>query len=203
MDNIDKMQEHQLTRQERRELKRKMRAAKMSDLGRRRSIASFLWTAGFILVLGALFAYIMWDIFKPLSGTKVEIMGRDHLTVGETPPAYNSNPPTSGKHASQTEPWGISDTPLAAEKLIHNLEHSGIIIHYNCEKCDDLIVKLKDLTNSLAAKDRKIILAPSKNIDAKITIASWGYYDKMNELDEARIRKFFNDHINKGPERAF
>ncbi|MBI2638850.1 DUF3105 domain-containing protein [Candidatus Peregrinibacteria bacterium] len=175
----------------------------MAGFSRRQKISSFLWTAGFIVVLGALFIYIMWDIFKPLSGTQVEITGRDHLTAGETPPTYTSNPPTSGKHSSQTEEWGISSTPLAVEKLVHNLEHGGIVIYYNCEKCDDLVVKLKDLTNSLAAKDRKVILTPNKNIDAKIALSSWGYYDKMNELDEARIWKFFDDHINKGPERTF
>lgn len=197
------MEEQQLTKQQRRELKRQMRTTKMADFGRRRRVSSFLWTAGFILVIVLLFGYIMWDIFKPLSGTKVEIMGRDHLTAGETPPEYNSNPPTSGKHASQTEPWGISSTPLVTEKLIHNLEHGGIVIHYSCEKCDDLITKLKDLTNRLAAKDRKVVLSPNKNIDAKISLASWGYYDKMDELDEARVWKFFDDHINKGPEREF
>lgn len=197
------MEEQQLTKQERRELKRQMHAAKTAHFSSRRRISSFLWTAGFILVIVLLLGYIMWDIFKPLSGTKIEITGRDHLTAGETPPTYSSNPPTSGKHSAQTESWGISSTPLATEKLVHNLEHGGIVIHYNCEKCDDLITKLKDLTNRLAAKDRKVVLSPNKLIDAKISLASWGYYDKMDELDEARVWKFFDDHINKGPEREF
>lgn len=196
------MEEQQLSKQQRRELKHQMRAAKMASTGRRQRISSWIWISTFILVLAALFGYIMWDIFRPLAGTKVEILGRNHMKESEKP-TYNSNPPTSGDHYADTEEWGISDTPLVVEKLVHNLEHGGIIIYYNCEKCDDLVLKLKDLTKRLAAKDRKVILTPNKNIDAKITLAAWGYYDKMNDLDEDRIWKFFDDHINRGPERTF
>ncbi len=197
------MEHEHLSKEQRRELKRQMRSANTASFGRRQRISSILWTGAFVLVIAGLFAYIMWDIFRPLAGTRVEISGRDHLTEGEKPPVYNSNPPTSGKHSAQTEPWGISDSPLIKEKLVHNLEHGGIVIRYNCEKCDDLIVKLKDLANRLAAKDRKVILVPDKEIDSKIALTAWGYYDKMNELDEARAWKFFNDHINRGPEREF
>ena len=194
--------ENQLSKQEKRELKHQMHAAKMASLGQRQKLSSIIWTSAFVLVLVALLAYIMWDIFRPLAGMKAEILERNHVKEGEKP-TYNSNPPTSGDHYVRTEEWGISDTPLVNEKLVHNLEHGGIIIHYNCEKCDDLITKLKDLTNRLAAKDRKIILTPNKNIDAKIALAAWGYYDKMNDLDEERVWNFFNDHINRGPERTF
>jgi hypothetical protein len=194
--------ENQLSKQERRELKHEMHTAKMASFSRRQRLSSWIWTATFIIVLAALFAYIMWDIFRPLAGTKVEILERNHVKEGEKP-TYNSNPPTSGDHYADTEEWGISDTPLVVEKLVHNLEHGGIVIYYNCEKCDDLIVTLKDLTNRLAAKDRKIILTPNKNSDAKIALAAWGYYDTMNDLDENRVWSFFNDHINRGPERTF
>lgn len=196
------MEHEQLSKEQRRELKRQLKAARMAGSSHRQRVSSFLWTAGFILVLAALFGYIGWDIFRPLGGTKVELSGRNHVKQGEHP-TYNSNPPTSGDHYENTEAWGISDTPLMKEKLVHNLEHGGMVIHYNCEKCDDLTVKLKDLANRLAAKDRKVILVPDKEIDAKIALAAWGYYDKMNELDEARVWKFFNDHINRGPEREF
>lgn len=194
--------EQQLNKEQRRELKRQLKAAKTAGFSRRQRVSSFLWTAGFVLVIAGLFSYIMWDIFRPLAGTKVELLGRNHVKEGEHP-VYNSNPPTSGDHYEVTEPWGISDTPLVKEKLVHNLEHGGMVIHYNCQKCEDLVAKLKDLANRLAAKDRKVILAPNKEIDVKIAPAAWGYYDKMNELDEARVWKFFNDHINRGPEREF
>lgn len=196
------MDEQQLSRQQRRELKRQMRVAKFTGVGRRQHLISLLWTAGFLLVLAALFGYILWNIFRPLAGTKAPILGRNHVPAGQHP-TYNSNPPTSGNHYADTEPWGVSEVPLATEKLVHNLEHGGILVFYNCEQCDDLIERLKDLAGRLASRDRKIVLAPNKTIEAKIALAAWGYYDNMEELDEARVWKFFNDHINKGPERGF
>lgn len=192
----------QLSRQERRELKKQMRAAKYATLSSRGRLTSMLWWGFFILVLAALIGYVIWNILRPLSGTKVPILERSHVEVGEKP-QYNSNPPTSGPHYGQTEEWGISDKPLVMERLVHNLEHGGVNIFYNCEKCEDLAVQLKDLAQRLRKKDRKVVLAPNKDIDAKIAVASWGWYDKMNELDEDRIWRFFEDHINRGPERVF
>lgn len=214
--------EENLTKHERRELKHKLREAKRAALSKSQSMSSLLWTSVFVLVICGLFAYILWDILRPLTGTKVAILGRGH--VEETVhPEYNSNPPTSGPHYEKTEEWGIYDRELVVERLVHNLEHGGIVIFYNCDypytttgqedtaawkekqksRCDDIKSSLKSIAERLQKKDRKVILAPSKTIDTTIALAAWGWYDKMLNFDEKRIKKFFNDHINKGPERVF
>lgn len=199
------------TKQERREMKRQLRDAQRAALGNKKMLSSILWIGGFIVVIGGLIAYIVWDITRPLVGTEVQIMeSRNHVPDGQHP-VYNSNPPTSGNHYAQTEEWGIYDHELVTEKLIHNLEHGGVLIFYNCEyppikekeRCDALVKDLKDITERLRRKDRKIILAPNSKIDSTIALSAWGWYDKMLTPDEDRIRNFFNDHINKGPERVF
>lgn len=198
------MEEH-LSKQERRELKRAMREAKHAAAGRHNLATSMLWWGAFFLVIGGLIAYVIWDIFKPLAGTKYEILERSHVQPG-APIAYNSDPPTSGPHYAETEEWGISDKPLVIEKLVHNLEHGGIVIYYKCPSaetgCEEFVKNLKDLVQRLAKSDRKITLSPNEKLDAKIVLAAWGWMDKLNEFDEKRITKFFDDHINRGPERV-
>lgn len=176
-------------------------------------LSSILWTTLFIAILAGLIGYIVWDISRPLAGTKVSITGRKHVPEG-TKPTYTSNPPTSGDHYGKTEEWGIYDRELVAERLVHNLEHGGIVILYKCPSapnppiteavaCEKLIKQLKEVTNRLIRSDRKVVLAPDKVIDAKIALSAWGWYDTMNEMDEDRIWRFFKDHINNGPERTF
>jgi hypothetical protein len=198
--------EEPLTKQQKRELKRHMKEAKRATLGRKSRITSILWWGAFLLVLAGLIGYVVWDIVRPLSGAKIEILERSHVPDGEKP-TYNSNPPTSGAHYERTEAWGISDKPLVAERLVHNLEHGGIVIYYKCDtktdkSCEELITKLKDITQRLMKKDKKVVLTPNEKIDSKIAVTAWGWLDKMEDVDEERIRKFFSDHINRGPERV-
>lgn len=198
--------EEQLTKQQRRELKRQMKEAKRAVLGKKARITSVLYWGAFFIVLAGLIAYVVWDIVRPLSGEKLKILGRNHVSAGEKP-TYNSYPPTSGDHYEQTEEWGISDKPLVVERLVHNLEHGGVVIYYKCDvavdkSCEELIAKLKEITQRLMKKDRKVVLTPNKDLDAKIALTSWGYLEKMETPDEEKIRKFFSDHINKGPERV-
>lgn len=191
--------------------------------GRGGRFSSALWIVIFIGVIAALLGYIGFEILRPRVGTKVPVMEtRNHVEEGKNP-SYNSNPPTSGDHYEKTEEWGIYDKPLIKERLIHNLEHGGIIIYYNCnypytstgqedtpewkakqaKACDKLKSSLKDVAERLIRKDRKIIVLPSSETDAKIVLTSWGWIDKMDTVDEDRIFNFFNDHINQAPERVF
>ena len=54
------------------------------------------------------------------------------------------NPPTSGLHYENPEEWGFM-TNLTTSRLVHNLEHGGIIIYYNCQNCDEMIQQLKGI----------------------------------------------------------
>lgn len=196
----------QLSKQERRELGQQLKEAKKQTLGQKARITSMLWLGGFVFAIFGLIAYVVWDITRPLAGTKFEILERTHVAETEKP-VWNSNPPTSGAHYAKTEEWGISERTLNEGRLVHNLEHGGIIIHYKCDaaadaSCGELISKLKDITGRLLTKDPKVILQPNPNIDAAIVLSAWGWLDKMDVMDEERVRKFFDDHINRGPERV-
>ncbi|MFQ5883302.1 MAG: DUF255 domain-containing protein [Candidatus Methylomirabilales bacterium] len=128
-----------------------------------------------------------------LPGTLVPDMGHAHITNSSTPHvAYNSDPPTSGPHLPQVARWGIYDQPVPRESQVHNLEHGGVIIQYNCE-CPELIQKLTAIAKRY--QEKSLILAPYPGMDDRIALTTWARIDKFNEFDEERIVRFIEAYI--------
>ena len=133
-------------------------------------------------------------------GERVPIQGTAHIGVGQSHPSYNSTPPTSGWHYESPAPWGIYTSPLVDEIQVHNLEHGGIIVQYNCpDGCEELVQQLTDIVNRYQSH---VILAPYANMDTSIALTAWGWIDKLEDFDEERIADFINGHIDRGPERV-
>ena len=137
-------------------------------------------------------------------GVRIVDQGRAHISPADTHAEYNSHPATSGWHYSGSgiplasgnslpapAPWGIYDEEMQDEILLHNLEHGGVRIHYNCpEGCPELVKQLADS----ARLGRKVILSPYSNMDTLIALAAWNYLDAFDEYDEQRIREFIAAH---------
>jgi hypothetical protein len=137
-------------------------------------------------------------------GGPVEVLPtRDHVPDG-TSVQYTTNPPTSGNHWGQAATWGIYPSrPPADERLVHNLEHGGVIISYNPAKVDEATVEqLKTLTRDLQSSRVCIILTPRSSIqdDKPIALTAWGVLALLDGYDEAAIRAFWRDHVANGPE---
>ena len=128
---------------------------------------------------------------------------RDHVPDGQAV-EYNTNPPTSGNHWAQAATWGIYDgRPPIDERLVHNLEHGGVIISYNPAKVDAATVeKLENLARDLRKSRVCLILTPRESIqdDKPIALTSWGFLATLDSYDEAAIRAFWRDHVARGPE---
>ena len=151
------------------------------------------------LVLGG----VLWWVARPRPGTYIPIQGNVHLaSVGESHPPYNSDPPTSGPHlGGGMAPWGISRGPIAKELLVHNLEDGGVVIHYGCSDCPDLVAKLEGITRRYS---RHVVLAPYPGQKTRIALTAWGRLDALDEFDEGRIVRFIeayrgiDHHIQTG-----
>ena len=129
-------------------------------------------------------------------GIKIQDQGRTHITPSDDHAPYNSSPPTSGPHYAQPlapARWGVYDEPLPEEVLIHNLEHGGIGIQYNCpEGCQELVEQLRGMRD-LASK---IIMSPYPDMETTIALTAWTFIDAFDEFDEERIRAFISAHLN-------
>ncbi|HZT07452.1 MAG TPA: DUF3105 domain-containing protein [Chloroflexota bacterium] len=171
-----------------------------------------IWSVVAIAVIAAV-SFIVVKSVQAQPGKPVPNQGQTHIDKGAAHVAYNSKPPTSGPHwniaGEAPVDWGIYDTQIPDEAQVHNLEHGGIMIQYDCD-CPDLVAQLKDFYNRyvpthklpLFPNSSKIVIAPYKGLPAKITLTAWTRIDTMDDYDEARITRFIEAWRDKGPEAA-
>lgn len=109
---------------------------------------------------------------------------------------YTSVPATSGYHYSDggaPARWGVYAESLPDGTLVHNLEHGGVGIHYDCpEGCDDLVADLAEI----AGRFRKVILSPYEGMDTTIALTAWTFLDNFDVFDKERIENFIRGHVN-------
>lgn len=128
-------------------------------------------------------------------GQAYPIQGTQHVVVGVSHPDYNSNPPTSGWHYAAPAEWGVHESELPDEQVVHNLEHGGIWISY---KGIDAAAKAQ--LEKIVRSNSGVILTPRQANDASVTLASWGRLQKLESFDEAAILNFIRANKNKSPE---
>ena len=153
--------------------------------------------------------------FQTVSGTvgqPVADEGRNHIDPSTTP-TYKFYPPASGPHYSAQGiapvTWQTIDT-LQEGQYIHNLEHGGIAILYDCPSgtdCTTLKNALENYVRNLAPVEPtyheiKVVLTPySRGMQKKVALVAWDYIEFLDSYDQAEITRFYENHVNQGPEQ--
>jgi hypothetical protein len=195
-------------------------AARRQKAAERRSlliILGVLAAAALAIAVTALYLYNSTPrhlTFQPVAqdvGQVVPSEGQQHVQAG-TQVTYQHQPPTSGSHYSQTGiapvNWQTIGT-LQPEVWVHNLEHGGIVVLYNCPSgCDDLQKQLTTYVNSIVPAEPqygeyKIILSPySQGMGThKVALLAWDRIEFLDGYDQAKITQFYESHADKVPER--
>lgn len=178
-------------------------------------IVGVLAAAGLAIAVVALYLYnntprhLTFQAVSQDVGQVVADEGRSHVAAG-TQVQYKSQPPTSGSH------YAAPDAPVAwqyigsmpPEVWVHNLEHGGIVILYNCPTgCDDVVKQLTTYVNSLVPAEPKfgeykIIMSPySQGMGThSVALLAWGRIEFLDGYDQAKITQFYESHVDKGPE---
>lgn len=126
-------------------------------------------------------------------GVKQEDQGREHIPEGGSHAPYNTIPPTSGWHYDRWASWGIKSEPLPSELFIHNMEHGGVILHYNCpDGCPDEIEKMSEIVR----RADETILMPNPDMESRFALTAWNWLLTMEEYDDALAREFVRNHRN-------
>ncbi len=128
-------------------------------------------------------------------GRAMPIMTAAYLKhPGEPHAPYNTNPPTSGPRLHSLAEFGPHKLPVPPELQVHNLEHGGVLIQYNCpELCPDLVAKLEAV-----AKTREFVLvAPYPPMSTRIALTAWGRIETLDELDMTKVQRFIDAHAGK------
>ena len=126
-------------------------------------------------------------------GVRQEDQGREHISEGGSHAPYNTNPPTSGWHYDRWASWGVKSEPLPSELFIHNMEHGGVILHYNCpDGCPDEVEKMSDIVR----RTDETILMPNPDMESRFALTAWNWLLTMDEYDDALARDFVRNHLN-------
>jgi hypothetical protein len=123
--------------------------------------------------------------------------GREHLAQNATFDKYNSNPPTSGPHNPQPAPWGSYRDPVEKERLVHNLEHGGVVIYYK----DLPSAEVDDLERFVDSYRDAVISVPDDSIDKPVVITSWTRMQECERFSEAAVEGYIGEWCGKGPEK--
>ena len=145
-------------------------------------------------------------------GTAVPDEGRNHVDPSTTP-TYKFYPPASGPHYSAQGIAPVSWQTIATlqeGQYIHNLEHGGIAILYDCPSgtdCTTLKNALENYVTNLAPVEPtygeiKVVLTPySRGMQKKVALVAWDYIEFLDGYDQAEITRFYENHVNQGPEQ--
>jgi hypothetical protein len=127
--------------------------------------------------------------------------GHQHLAPGQTFDGYNSNPPTSGPHAPVPAAWGISDVAITKESAVHDMEHAGVVVWYNCnagqirlttDQCAKLRSDLAGVVQPLLSAGKKVVMTPYAGMEHRIALTAWQYLDTFDDFDATRVKTFIS-----------
>jgi hypothetical protein len=125
-----------------------------------------------------------------------------------SPIAYESVPPISGPHYGTIANWAVYTEPLRYEQVLHNLEHGGVAIYYQCEQaCPALVTQLEDIVAPYLASGRKVLLLPNvptwkplynrpyhQDMETRIAVTTWHQIEKYNEVEPTKIQAFIEQY---------
>jgi hypothetical protein len=168
-----------------------------------------------VLILGALIAFLVLQTSSQPGKAVAEMANaRGHINKGDSHPAYSSKPPTSGPHwnigGEAPVNWGISKEQIPDEAQIHNLEHGGIMIQYNCRDCPELVQQMEDFYArwwpehklTLYPSSSKLVVAPYYDMPSRVTLTAWNRILTLDNWDEEKAVAFIQAWRDKGPEQA-
>ena len=186
------------------------RAARRTRRQRRRRLVRY---AGFSAIGAIAFIFIIGLVLPSLPitpggifgssapdgpGVRTEDQGGLHIPIGQEHPAYATVPATSGWHHSQPLApvrWGVHEEVVADEYRVHNLEHGGIGVHYDCpDGCPELVEQLTAIVERARGEGLKVLMSPYPGMETAIALTAWTFIDKFDVFDEERVKAFISAH---------
>jgi len=138
----------------------------------------------------------------------MQVQVRHIETVDTVHPPYTTDPPTSGPHTDKLAPWGVSDTVLHEENVVHNLEDAGVVVNYRPDLPADAVAHLKALVESYSTVEVKlrnlspnalpqtvtgrVLMAPYPPLKDPIVFTAWNRTQRFQSYDESTMRHFID-----------
>jgi hypothetical protein len=154
--------------------------------------------------------------YFPDAGCLVEIdspplLDPAHVPVGSSI-QWNSNPPSSGPHFPFWAAYQAYTTPVPRGYYVHNEEHGGVVLLYQCgdASCPDVAAALQAVSDSLpddpmclqAGEGVRVrtVISPDPLLDVPVAAAAWGWVYRAQCVDLPTLEAFAREHYGQGPE---
>ena len=135
--------------------------------------------------------HVQRDVNYVAHGNSNPPAGGPHWGSGPCPPDPVNAPPFCGP-----VPWGIYREAWQAGNLVHNMEHSGVVLWYNTTD-QAIIDELEDLLVQRLNAGKLLVMTPYPDMEAEqIAITSWSRIDKFSvgEYRRERVEEFIDAH---------
>ena len=192
-------------------IKKNLREERKAKKQKQKLKSTLIW-GGIAVVVVGLISYFIWGATRPAAGESVPIMANSeaHVSTGEDPGPFNSDPPTSGPHYAEEYDAGFYDESSPEAQVLypdgylgHNLEHGYVIYWYNCDLLDgNECAELKDQIKESMADNggTKLIAFPRSSIAVPVAMTTWGQLLQMDQFDAGQANKFVSANRNRAPE---
>ncbi len=181
--------------------------------GTSRTLDWRLLAIGGILVLGLVILLLVFlfggggNTDPGTTGLRQVNAGNTHIEEGAQGTGYTSVPATSGPHwstANSPGPWGVYTSAQPQERLIHNMEHGGVLIWYQPALlgAEDLATLTQFVQQQITTERFKVILVPWSGADFghPIALTAWDWLLYLDTADLDKIRAFSDAHYGDAPE---
>jgi hypothetical protein len=122
---------------------------------------------------------------------------------------WSSNPPATGAHYPQWAGWDRSYLNLNRGNWMHNAEHGGVILLWNCpDGCQDVVDQLIDVARNASSDPtctspvtKRVIIARDLLLPETVQVAAvaWNTYYTASCFDPY-VATFVHEHYRRGPE---
>jgi hypothetical protein len=125
--------------------------------------------------------------------------GGGHVDIG-TEIEWMHEPPHSGKHFPVWSSWGEKLMPVQRGFWVHNLEHGGIVLLYNCPNgCDAELDVLREVFD--ARPDHSMLLTPDPLLGgSRFAAVAWTWVYAFDEPMLEQLLCFVDQHYDHAPE---
>ena len=100
--------------------------------------------------------------------------------------------------------WGVYHEAVPEERWVHNLEHGGIVILYNCpQDCPQLKDQLRNAMDTFPKGKFgrvKLVAVFDNKITIKLVALAWDRKLELQGFDKDQLLAFYNAYVDRGPE---
>lgn len=167
------------------------------------ALASLVLSIGLIVLLSGFFAGrdqagVSGAVGGP--GQAFDDLGHAVLRGGQTRPAYNSDPPTSGAHVAESVTRDA--VPLSDDQLLQALETGDVVIFYGTRRPPAGLESFTRsvapaFTSTLAGLGETVIIAPRPGTNGLLA-AAWTHLLHVQRPTDPQLRDFVSFWLGRG-----